>query len=69
MWPYTGICLILWQEGDLVKVFTARIDAPGIILRIKNRRHHAWYDILVNGKIESLMHIDFEPLEVQVSCV
>ena len=62
MWPYPGISLILWQEGDLVKVFTAQINSIGIILRINQRRHGSWYDILVNGKVESLMHLDFEPI-------
>ena len=64
MWPYPGISLIVWQEGDFVKVDTAQIDATGIILRIKQRKTGAstvWYDILVNGKIESLMHLDFVP--------
>ena len=61
MWPYPGISLILWQEGDLVKVNTAQIEGPGIILRIRQRRHGSWYDVWVNGKVESLMHLDFVP--------
>jgi len=62
VWPI-GPSLVLWKEGDLVKVCSApwQKGMPGIILRVLNRRHAQWYDVLVGGKIESLMHLDFEP--------
>ena len=62
MWP-VGPSLILWSEGDLVRVCSAPWQAgyPGIILKVRARKHAQWYDVLVNGKVESLMHLDFEP--------
>jgi len=62
VWP-VGPSLILWQVGDLVKVCSApwQNGSPGIILKITDRRHTQWYDVLVDGKVASLMHLDFEP--------
>ena len=68
MWPI-GPSLILWKEGDLVKVCSApwHPGVPGIILKITSQpgySHNQWYDVLVAGKVESLMHLDFEPFSM-----
>ena len=57
MHPY--ISLMVWKPGDLV--WYPPFRTTGIIIRIKRRKLNEWYDVLINGRILSLMHQDFEP--------